>query len=67
MSIRANPTNSVMMKYIIYLSPPNIKQDFDLHHIVYLNHIYLILTNSILPWEIHLIRLVTQSRHKTID
>jgi hypothetical protein len=44
MSTRANPTNSVMMDCIIYLSPPNIKQDFDLHHVVYLTHIYLILT-----------------------
>jgi hypothetical protein len=41
MSKRANPTNSVMTDYIIYLSPPNIKQDFDLHHVVYLIHNYL--------------------------
>jgi hypothetical protein len=30
-----------MMKCIICLSPPNIKQDFDLHHVGYLTHIYL--------------------------
>jgi uncharacterized damage-inducible protein DinB len=29
------------MDCIIYLPPPNIKQDFDLHHVVYLIHIYL--------------------------
>jgi hypothetical protein len=54
MSRRANLTNSVMMDCIIYLSPPNINQTFDLHHVV-----YLILTNSILPLDIHLIWLVT--------
>jgi hypothetical protein len=43
MSIRANPTHIVMMNGIINLSPPNIKQDFDLHHVVYPTHIYLIL------------------------
>ena len=32
------------MDCIIYLSPPNIKQTFDLHHVVYLTHIYLIVT-----------------------
>jgi hypothetical protein len=42
------------MNGIINLSPPNIKQTFDLHYVV-----YLILTNSILPLDIHLIRLVT--------
>jgi hypothetical protein len=36
-----NPTNRVMMDCIICLSPPNIKQTFDLHHVVYLIHIYL--------------------------
>jgi hypothetical protein len=41
MSRRAIPTNSVMMDCIICLSPPNIKQDFDLHHVAYLIHIYL--------------------------
>jgi hypothetical protein len=41
MSIRANPTQRVMMDCIIYLSPPNFKQNFDLHHVVYLIHIYL--------------------------
>jgi hypothetical protein len=35
-SRRANPTHILMMDCIIYLSPPNIKQDFDLHHVVYL-------------------------------
>jgi hypothetical protein len=28
------------MDCIIYLSPPNLKQTFDLHHVVYLTHIY---------------------------
>jgi hypothetical protein len=42
-----------MMDCIIYLSPPNVKQTFNLHHVD-----YLILTNSILPSYIHLIRLV---------
>jgi hypothetical protein len=41
MSRKANPTNRVMMDYIICLSPPNIKQTFDLHHVVYLIHNYL--------------------------
>jgi hypothetical protein len=41
MSRRANPTHRVMMDCIIYLSPPNIKQTFDLHHVVYLIHNYL--------------------------
>jgi hypothetical protein len=41
MSRRSNLTNRVMMKCIICLSPPNIKQDFDLHHVGYLTHIYL--------------------------
>jgi hypothetical protein len=59
MSRRANPTSRVMIDCIIYLSPPDIRQDFDLHHVVYLTHIYLILTDIILPLEIHLIRLVT--------
>jgi hypothetical protein len=45
-----------MMDCIIYLSPPNIKQTFDLHHVV-----YLILINYILPLDIHLIQLVTPS------
>jgi hypothetical protein len=30
-----------MMNCIIYLSPPNIKQVFDQHHVVYLTYIYL--------------------------
>jgi hypothetical protein len=30
-----------MMNCIICLSPPNIKQDFDQHHVVYLTYIYL--------------------------
>jgi hypothetical protein len=30
-----------MMSCIINLSPPSIKQDFDLYHVVHLNHIYL--------------------------
>jgi hypothetical protein len=29
------------MDCIICLSAPNIKQTFDLHHVVYLTHIYL--------------------------
>jgi hypothetical protein len=41
MSRRADPTNRVMMDCIIYLSPPSIKQTFDLHHVVYLIHNYL--------------------------
>jgi hypothetical protein len=41
MSRRANPTNRVTMNCIICLSPPNIKHTFDLHHVVYLIHIYL--------------------------
>jgi hypothetical protein len=41
MSRRANSTNRVMMDCIICLSPPNIKQTFDLYHVVYLIHIYL--------------------------
>jgi hypothetical protein len=41
MSRRANRTNRVMMNCTIYLSPPNIKQTFDLHHVVYLIHVYL--------------------------
>jgi hypothetical protein len=49
MSRRTNPTNRVMMDCIIYLSPPNIKQDFDLYHVVYLTHIYL---NHISPTPI---------------
>jgi hypothetical protein len=40
-SKRADPTNRIMMNCIICLSPPTIKQDFDLHHVVYLTHIYL--------------------------
>jgi hypothetical protein len=28
------------MDCIIYLSPPNLKQTFDLYHVVYLTHIY---------------------------
>jgi hypothetical protein len=47
-----------MMDCIIYLSPPNIKQTLDLHHVVYLTHIYLIMIDSIIPLDIHLIRLV---------
>jgi hypothetical protein len=35
-----------MMDCIICLSPPNIKQTFDLHHVVYLIHNYL---NHIFP------------------
>jgi hypothetical protein len=46
MSGKANPTNRVMMDCIIYLSLPNIKQDFGLHHVVYLTPIYL---NHIYP------------------
>jgi hypothetical protein len=30
-----------MIDCIIYLSPPNIKKDFELHQVVYLIHIYL--------------------------
>jgi hypothetical protein len=30
-----------MMDCIICLSSPNVKQSFDLHHVVYLIHIYL--------------------------
>jgi hypothetical protein len=41
MSRRSNSTSRVMMDGIIYLSPPNMKQDFDLHHEVYLTLIYL--------------------------
>jgi hypothetical protein len=40
MSRRADPTERVMMSCIISLSLPNVKQDFDLHHVVYLTHIY---------------------------
>jgi hypothetical protein len=58
MGIRANPTNRVMMNCIIYLSSPNIKQDFDLQHAVYPIIIYLILTESIILLDIYLIRLV---------
>jgi hypothetical protein len=47
------------MNGIIYLSPPNIKQTFDLHHVVYLTHIYLIMIDSIIPLDTQLIRLVT--------
>jgi hypothetical protein len=36
MGISANPTHRAMMNDIIYLSPPNIKQTFNLHHIDYL-------------------------------
>jgi hypothetical protein len=39
--IMFNLTNRVMMKCIICLPSPNIKQDFDLHHVDYLIHIYL--------------------------
>jgi hypothetical protein len=49
------------MDCIFCLSPPNIKQTFDLHHVVYLTHIYLILIDSILPLDIHLIQLVIPS------
>jgi hypothetical protein len=35
-----------MIDYIIYLSPPSIKQVFDQHHVVYLTYIYL---NHIFP------------------
>jgi hypothetical protein len=38
---RANPTYRVMMECIIYMSPLNIKQGLDLHHVVYLIHTYL--------------------------
>ena len=41
MGIRSNLANRVMMDCIICLSPPNIKQVFDLHHVVYLIPIYL--------------------------
>jgi hypothetical protein len=41
MSIRSNLANRILMDCIIYLSPPNLKQTFDLHHVVYLTHIYL--------------------------
>jgi hypothetical protein len=37
----SDPTNRVMMDCIICLSPLNIKQTFDLHHVVHLIHIYL--------------------------
>jgi hypothetical protein len=57
MSKRVNPTHRVMMNGIIYLSSPNIKQTFKLHHGVYLTHIYLILIGSILPLEIPHIQL----------
>jgi hypothetical protein len=30
-----------MMNCITYLLPPNIKQGFDLHHVVHLTHNYL--------------------------
>jgi hypothetical protein len=40
-----------MMNYIIYLSPPNIKQTFDLQRVVYLIHIYL--THITQPDDIH--------------
>jgi hypothetical protein len=36
MSIRANPTHSVMMDCITHLSPPNVQQVFDIHHVDYL-------------------------------
>jgi hypothetical protein len=32
------------MDCIIYQPPPDIKPDFDLHHVVYLTHIYLIVS-----------------------
>jgi hypothetical protein len=38
------PINRVLMDCIIYQPPPDIKPDFDLHHVVYLTHIYLIVT-----------------------
>jgi hypothetical protein len=39
--MRANPTIRVMMNCVICLFSPNIKQDFDLHHVVYLIHNHL--------------------------
>jgi hypothetical protein len=36
-----------MTDCMIYLPPPNIKQTFDLHHVVYLTHIYLNLLSLI--------------------
>jgi hypothetical protein len=36
MSIRANPTHRNMVNGIVYPSPPNIKQTFNLHHVDYL-------------------------------
>jgi hypothetical protein len=39
--MKSNPTNKVMMDCIIYLSPPNIKQVVDQHHVVYRIYIYL--------------------------
>jgi hypothetical protein len=49
MSKRVNPTHRVMMNGTIYLSSPNIKQTFNLRHVV-----YLILINLTLPLDIHL-------------
>jgi hypothetical protein len=40
MGIRSNLDNRVMMDCIIYLFSPDIKQDFDLRHIVHLTHNY---------------------------
>jgi hypothetical protein len=39
--MKPDPTNKVMMDCIIYLSPPNIKQVVDQHHVVYRTYIYL--------------------------
>jgi hypothetical protein len=39
--MKSDPTNKVMMDCIIYLSPPNIKQVVDQHHVVYRTYIYL--------------------------
>jgi hypothetical protein len=41
MSRRPNPINRVMMDCIICLSPPNINQTFDIHHVVYIIHNHL--------------------------
>jgi hypothetical protein len=35
-----DPTHRVLMDCIIYQPPPNMKPDFDLHHVVHLTHNY---------------------------
>jgi hypothetical protein len=40
MSRRSDPTHRILMDCIICLPSPDIKQDFDLHHVVYLIDIY---------------------------